>query len=181
MINYCVDGSSFRTASGYVQMMTELDHIADIDAVRLEGRMEWLGVWVFTSTPAVHGTLPGVDLPRIGWRLIGREGHALPTAVELTQARADGSEAHGPLRCMLPIASDGLQLSHMLCESLPPHTAEELGNAVRAINKQLADEIAALEHNVQVPFYEGNGYDGGLHGKLSEMVTCGNHTVKGDG
>ena len=159
-----IDGTSWRTCRGYVEMCGYLDDYWRDNTCRLTCHLEWPGLWVATSTPAVHGALMGYDMPVFSCELMDRHGGGVPSTLVIYQV-SDGMpevELRKPLYCSLPLKSCGLTVPQALIESLPPHVSEHIARRVRAINERMADEVRELEAGVRhVPETEGKGYEGG--------------------
>ena len=174
MIMAGIDGTSWKACRGYVDMCGHLDTYCQMHTVRLQCHLEWPGLWVATSTPAIHGILQGYEMPVFSCDLVARHGGEIPNTLVIYQTSNEQPdvELRDPLWCALPLKSSGLTMPQALIESLPPHVSEGVQQRIRAINERMAEEIRVLETGTGgVPETEGNGEEGGvLHGHIPNLV-----------
>lgn len=151
-----------------------LDDYCRDNTCRLLCRLQWPGLWVAESTPAVHGILQGYEMPDMTWIMITRHGSSVPDTLVIYQERSgfSGTRLRAPLRCALPLKSDGLAMPQALTECLPPHVAEAVQQRIRSINARLAEEVRELEAGCgHVGETVGRGEEGGvIHGHISNLV-----------
>lgn len=174
MIMAGIDGASWKPCRGYVEMCGHLDTYCQMNTVRLTCHLEWPGLWVASSTPAIHGILQGYEMPVFSCDLVDRHGSGIPSTLVIYQTSNEQpeTELRKPLYAALPLRSSGLTMPQALIESLPPHVVEEVQQRIRAINARMADEVRELETGSGgVPESEGKGEEGGvLRGHVPGMV-----------
>lgn len=164
MIMSCIDGTSWRVCKGYVDMCAHLERYCEINTSRLTCHLEWPGLWVASSTPAVHGILQGYEMPVFSVDLVDRHGAGIPSTLVIYQTSNEQPEVElrKPLYAALPLKSSGLTMPQALIESLPPHVSESVQQRIRAINARMAEEIRELDTGAgHVSETEGRGDEGG--------------------
>lgn len=164
MIMLGIDGRDWRTCRGFVEMCGVLDEYCSENTCRLTCWLQWPGLWVAESTPAIHGILQGYELPNMSWELIDRHGGGVPGTLILYQETSDGRrhKLRSPLYCAMPLKSSGVTVTQALIESLPPHVVEAVQQRIKSINARLADEVRELDTgSCHVGETEGKGDEGG--------------------
>ena len=174
MIMVGIDGASWKPCRGYVDMCSHLDTYCQMNTCRLTCHLEWPGLWVASSTPAIHGILQGYETPVFAWDLVDRHGSGILSTLAIYQTSPEQPERElrKPLYTALPLRSSGLTVPQALIESLPPHVVESVQQRVRAMNAHMAEEVRELEAGSGgVPESEGRGEEGGvLRGHVPGMV-----------
>ena len=162
MIMAGIDGTSWRACRGYVEMCGYLGTYCQMNTCRLTCHLEWPGLWVASSTPAIHGILQGYEMPVFSCDLVDRHGSGIPSTLVIYQTSNEQpeTELRKPLYAALPLRSSGLTMPQALIESLPPHVCETVQQRIRAINERMAEEIRELE--------DGSGHVGETEGKGDE-------------